>query len=86
MSNEECQKKNEIPIRKEHLCAFSKGKDSCRGDSGGPLTVMDHNRFTVIGIISYGRGCARSGSPGVYARVTEVLDWIKGIAPDTQVL
>ena len=37
-------------ILKEHLCTYSKNKDTCQGDSRGPLTVMDHDRFTVIGV------------------------------------
>lgn len=72
-------------IIKEHLCTYSKNKDTCQGDSGGPLTVMDHDRFTVIGVISWEKGCADKHA-GVYARVTEAIEWIRSIAPDTQVL
>ncbi|XP_063703812.1 trypsin 5G1-like [Culicoides brevitarsis] len=54
------------------ICAGVGGKDSCQGDSGGPLT---HNDLHV-GIVSWGRGCALAGYPGVYARTSELRDFI----------
>ncbi|MFN2496185.1 MAG: trypsin-like serine protease [Pseudonocardiaceae bacterium] len=39
--------------------------DACYGDSGGPM-IADGR---LIGIISWGSGCARAGTPGVYVRV-----------------
>ena len=42
----------------------------------GPLTYNDGGRAVVVGVVSWGRGCALATHPGVYARVTEVMPWI----------
>jgi len=58
------------------MCAYAAGTDSCQGDSGGPLVLNDGGKNTVIGVVSYGMGCARDGVAGVYAKVTGYLDWV----------
>ncbi|XP_055840657.1 uncharacterized protein LOC129908281 [Episyrphus balteatus] len=71
------------------LCAgnLAGGKDTCQGDSGGPLMLPesygDSFRFNLIGIVSYGIGCARPLIPGVYARVTNFIEWIENSVADT---
>jgi hypothetical protein len=54
------------------LCAAAQGKDSCNGDSGGPLFVADQDNvtYTEIGIVSWGFKCAVPGYPGVYTRLS----------------
>ncbi|XP_062556318.1 trypsin-3-like [Armigeres subalbatus] len=61
------------PIWSFHLCAGAFGIDACQGDSGGPLVIDG----TVIGVVSWGYGCAFNGYPTVYSRVSEFIDFIK---------
>ena len=51
------------------------GKDSCQADSGGAL--LNPKTGVQVGLVSWGRGCARPESPGVYARVSTVYSWIQ---------
>jgi len=60
------------------ICAKESGKDACQGDSGGPLITSETgNSKSLIGIVSWGNGCADPNFPGVYARVTHNLNFIK---------
>lgn len=52
------------------------GKDSCQGDSGGPLIVMNGTEPMLAGIVSWGEGCARANTPGLYARVSSFAGWM----------
>ncbi|OWA52422.1 putative Trypsin-4 [Hypsibius exemplaris] len=59
------------------VCAESVGKDSCQGDSGGPFVCADKNGvYKLVGVVSFGNGCAKQGFPGIYARTTSALDFI----------
>jgi secreted trypsin-like serine protease len=57
------------------LCASKPGRDTCAGDSGGPLVATSHGRLELVGITSFGLGCARSGHPGLYTRVSAIRGW-----------
>jgi len=63
------------------ICAgdlINGGEDACQGDSGGPLVVRssDNSRWLLIGATSWGYGCADVLYPGVWSKVSHVLDWI----------
>jgi len=59
------------------ICAYKNNADSCQGDSGGPMLAQDGK---VVGVVSWGLGCAQNGIPGVYSRVSAAQDFIeKGI-------
>ena len=65
------------------ICAGGqKDKDSCKGDSGGPLMTMERNRngsgkWTVVGVVSFGPlPCGMLGVPGVYTKVIDFVPWI----------
>ncbi|MFJ3726526.1 serine protease [Streptomyces sp. NPDC090045] len=53
------------------------GKDACQGDSGGPLVAQGR----LIGLVSWGRGCGRADSPGVYTRIAPLAGFVT--APET---
>jgi len=67
-------------ITRNMICAIRPSKDACQGDSGGPLFVKDKNDVPsadiLVGIVSWGYGCADVNTPGVYADVNRNLDWI----------
>lgn len=66
-------------IKDSMICAgyASGGKDSCQGDSGGPLVAQDENNQTyLVGVVSWGQGCARAKYYGVYAKVSNAIQWI----------
>lgn len=81
--NEVCnaayKEKFKIPIRQFHVCAgeLSGGKGTCMGDSGGPLACMRSGSWYLLGLTSFGSGCAKPGFPDVYTRVPEFTKWIK---------
>lgn len=86
MTNQQCKKSayRASRITDNMMCAGfpDGGHDACQGDSGGPLQVGDANAREIVGIVSWGEGCAKPNYPGVYTRVNRYLQWIKSNAKD----
>jgi secreted trypsin-like serine protease len=57
------------------LCASAPGRDTCAGDSGGPLVATSNGHVVLVGVTSFGVGCARAGHPGVYTRASAIRAW-----------
>lgn len=77
VSDEECNAdygSSGINVADSMICAGLKegGKDSCQGDSGGPFVCGGE----LVGVVSWGVGCARKGYPGVYTENSYYVDWI----------
>ncbi|EDW10697.1 trypsin alpha [Drosophila mojavensis] len=63
-------------IKNTMICAAASGKDACQGDSGGPLV----SGGVLVGVVSWGVGCAYNNYPGVYADVAVLRSWVVNAA------
>jgi len=72
-----------VDIRDINVCAASNTGDACGGDSGGGMVKQNRNGgfYELIGVVSFGVGCRSTINgqpiPGVYAKVSSVLNWIE---------
>ena len=74
-----------VTLTRDILGPKEGGRSPCQGDSGGPLVTRDDwPGFSLIGVPSFGDGCAREDKYGVYTEVSYYLDWIArqyGLSP-----
>jgi len=83
--NDECQTKLQttrlgrfFQLHESFICAGGEGKDTCKGDGGGPLSCPItglKDRYYQAGIVAWGIGCDGS-SPGTYASTAFLRNWI----------
>jgi len=97
LRKEECKAKwdNKYEPAESQICAGGEiGKDSCKGDSGGPLylsrvggtgiPILDGtNPLYLIGLVSFGSKQCAAGRPGVYTKIDSFIPWIKKIIGNT---
>ncbi|CAG0887077.1 unnamed protein product [Darwinula stevensoni] len=84
MTNSECQAMfykagHPKAIRESFMCAgYPNGeRDSCEGDSGGPLMLQrEDGRWELAGTVSHGIKCAWPNLPGIYMKMTYYKPWI----------
>jgi len=80
----------EFKTVESQVCAGGElGKDSCKGDSGGPLYITllnkqgdpwqtnDDAKFYLLGLVSFGSKQCGSGKPGIYTRLESFVPWIR---------
>ncbi|XP_074815983.1 neurotrypsin-like isoform X2 [Natator depressus] len=84
LPREDCEARYRGKFTNRMICAGNlsedKRVDSCQGDSGGPLMCQrSTGRWVILGIISWGYGCGRKDSPGVYTKVSKFVPWIKKV-------
>ncbi|XP_041834358.1 coagulation factor VII isoform X2 [Melanotaenia boesemani] len=78
MRTQTCVEESGVQLTENMFCAgYLDGRsDSCKGDSGGPLVTNYRKTAFLLGIVSWGKGCARPGNYGIYTRVSNYLEWI----------
>ncbi|XP_015908708.1 trypsin-1 [Parasteatoda tepidariorum] len=81
VNDHECRQAYGDNLAETMICAGYKqgGKSVCQGDSGGPLFQKHGGHDVLIGVVSWGVGCARPGKPGVYTEVAHYVGWIQDI-------
>lgn len=78
--HERCREKyatKNAVITANQICAGGEfAKDSCHGDSGGPLMKLQKVWF-LEGVVSYGNRCGLEDWPGIYTHVPAYMDWVR---------
>lgn len=84
ISNKDCNVILNGEISDNMFCAGvdGGGKDACNGDSGAPIIIRENGVHTVVGLVSWGYGCAQPNAPGVYSRISTAMEWIKEVVCD----
>lgn len=77
-----CKESTSFRVTRNMFCAGYAQEvigDACKGDSGGPFVGQSAEKWYLLGIVSWGEGCGRTGKYGFYTKVSNYIDWIKGL-------
>ncbi|XP_075062159.1 ovochymase-1 [Mixophyes fleayi] len=77
VTTEDCRNYWGTDITERNVCAGTSGASSCLGDSGGPLICSVHNKYVLVGIVSWGSDTCDPLAPAVYTAISKYRDWIK---------
>ncbi|XP_045593292.1 trypsin-1 [Procambarus clarkii] len=77
LTTDECKAHLNESVTANMICTYLPGYDACKGDSGGPLSWLKKENYYLVGVISFGIGCAKQSLPGVYTKVANYLQWIE---------
>ena len=75
-----CRASTQFKVTSNMFCAGYAQEivgDACKGDSGGPFVAQHEDRWYLLGVVSWGEGCGRSGKYGFYTKVNNYLEWIR---------
>ncbi|XP_059094040.1 uncharacterized protein LOC131889060 isoform X2 [Tigriopus californicus] len=82
-ANGSYQLKRKSGGQKYHFYGY---KDSCGGDSGGPIWTNIEGHAVLLALVSRGQDCGLRNKPGIGTRIKMFLDWIRepsfGSLPD----
>jgi secreted trypsin-like serine protease len=73
--------KSTVLTEKQVCAGGERGKDSCTGDSGGPLMrnvqANKSSYWYLAGVVSFGsKKCGTEDFPAIYTKVSEYVDWV----------
>ena len=73
-----------LQIKDTHMCTGvpEGGRDGCKGDSGGGLTVEAGDQSVLVGITSAGYKCGLPRVPAIYTRVSQFVSWLQDEVAD----
>lgn len=46
------------------------------------MTILSTGEYTLLGLVSWGKSCAKAQRPGIYTHVKHYLDWIRTAMED----
>lgn len=80
IQNPQCAAYSGLNLTDHMICAgyLQGNQDSCRGNDGSPLVTAFGSTHFLLGVLGWGRGCAKPGFYGLYTSPAHFSDWVYG--------